>query len=465
MKTKRPWKHLLLTALPALALACGDDASESACSPDDPSTCARGTVCEPVLGSEPACFAPVEIHGRVFDLLSGEAIAGARVMAEEASGRAVGDVAVTRADGSYSLRVPSTRVDREGRPVGQTLKMSAAARDFRPFPSGYRMALPVDTSAPGGADGAFVIQSPATEIALETLPEAQRGLPSLSGTVELPKGDRHEVLVAAESGGATVTGKADARGRFVLFNLAPGAHAVRAFHVGANHAPVEILMEGADREGIHLPLADVPTATLSGSVAVVSGNGATSVVLALESTFDEALARGVLVPGLRAPEPGRAPAITGDFTIAGIPDGDYVVLAAFENDGLVRDPDPTIAGTQIQRIAVRGGALDASPSFKVTSAVGMVGPGASGSLEEVPSPPTFRWRAYPSAKSYHLEVFDAYGTLVWENTVSQTEVTYAGEQALAPGLPHLWRVTAFGQAGNPISLTEDLLGVFRVAAE
>jgi hypothetical protein len=39
---------------------------------------------------------------------------------------------------------------------------------------------------------------------------------------------------------------------------------------------------------------------------------------------------------------------------AGVPDGKYVALAAFENDGLVRDPDTSIGGTQIVHLTVSG---------------------------------------------------------------------------------------------------------------
>jgi hypothetical protein len=98
--------------------------------------------------------------------------------------------------------------------------------------------------------------------------------------------------------------------------------------------------------------------------------------MVVDSTFNATLVRGDVPPGLRAPDSGTAPNIDGAWTIAGIPDGKYVVLAAFENDGLVRDPDPNISGTQIQRVTVANGALSAAPAFKVTAAVQMVGPGS-----------------------------------------------------------------------------------------
>ena len=96
----------------------------------------------------------------------------------------------------------------------------------------------------------------------------------------------------------------------------------------------------------------------------------TSVVLVVASTFNAAWARGEVPPGLRAPGLG-SPSVSGAFTITDVPDGDYVVLAAFENDNLVRDPDTAIGGTQIQRVtlgpASRQVALPAS--FKITEAL------------------------------------------------------------------------------------------------
>lgn len=466
-------KRLLGWVAAALvAIGCGDDEDkDTSCKVGDASTCAAGLVCEEVRGGEPACFAPVQIRGQVVDLLSGEPVAGARVMAEEAAGRPVGDVAITDGAGNYVLPIPTARADAKGTPVAQTLRMSAAAQDYRPFPSGFRVALPVETAAAEKAADAFVVRGAGTSIGLEILPEERRGLPSIAGRVRLAPGHR-EAMVAAEpvtdATLPTVTARTDRQGDYVLFNVAPGSYAVRAFQRGANHTPAEVGVDEDPLTGVDLPLADVPAATLSGDVSIVAATGATSIVLALESTFDPVLARGVLVPGLRSPDPGLAPDVTGAFTIAGIPDGDYVVLAAFENDGLVRDPDPDIAGTEVQHISVRDGTVDGTVAFKVTGAVRMIGPGAAGAsqgVEVVEGVPTFRWEAYPSAKDHLVELFDTFGNKVWEGRTAGTSLPYDGAEELVTGSPYLWRATAFGNAGNPIAMTEDLLGVFTVAQE
>lgn len=451
---------MMLSAL--VLVACGDDdPKEKVCRVDDPRSCSGGKVCEPVQGGKPACFAPVVVEGRVFELGDGRGIDGAHVMAEESTGQPVGDLTLSRTDGTYTLRIPSVRRGKEGVPVGETIKLRAAARDHAPFPSGVRVALPIDTSKAVLQNKSWVVSGAATDLGLELLPEELLGLPSISGRAE--RDHDEAILVAAEGAGGTVTGRADRKGHYTLFNVPPGHYSVQAYQQGSNYVAAPVDVEAGDVSGVDLQRSDVGTGTVAGDVAIVAGNGATSIVMALESTFDENMGRGVLVPGLRSPEPGVLPNVTGSFSIPGVPDGNYVVLAAFENDGLVRDPDPDIAGTQLQRLTVRNGVASLRPSFKVTAAIRMVGPGAGGFDQEVVGQPTFQWEAYPSAKSYDLEVYDTFGTPIWKTTVTGTRVPYQGEVELEPGIPYQWRLTAYGNAGNPISLSEDLLGVFHLA--
>jgi hypothetical protein len=135
----------------------------------------------------------------------------------------------------------------------------------------------------------------------------------------------------------------------------------------------------------------------------------------------------------------------------------------------VRDPDPNISGTQIARLTVADGTPSLSPAFKVTGAIQMVSPGAGETSEEVTGTPAFTWKPYSSARSYEIRVFDSQGTNVWENlavadvknAAGNIEVAYAGP-ALTPGLVYQWRATAKGNAGNPISNTEELRGLFTV---
>lgn len=459
-----------ILALAAVVLsACGN----SECVTTDPSPCSGALVCEVVTGqAKGRCLPPVLVEGKVTKLADGAGIGNAQVSALDANGAPLGTVAVSKADGAYSLRVPTARTDEAGTITPRKLTLRAQAAGFASFPSGVRVALPIDTSTATKRDGdkALVVTGGPADIGLEALPAGQQG-PSIIGTVELSAGDATGVLVAAENGPRTVTTIADAKGAFTLFNVPPGGWKLAAYAQGANYTSQDVTVEtGRDLTGIILKKSTTPTATVSGSVSLVaSANGAgTSVVLALETTFNANLGRGEVPPGLRAPSPGTAPNLKGAFSIAGVPEGKYVVLAAFENDGNVRDPDPSISGTQVVHITVTGAQVQGPAiSFKVTGAVALVSPGAGDAPQPTAATPTFTWSPYSSAKSYDVTVLDSFGTTVWTsaltNPPSSGDVTlaYAGP-ALASGRVYQWRATAKDNQGNPISTTEDLKGLFVV---
>ncbi len=458
-----------ILALAAVLSACGSNE----CVTSDPSPCSGALVCEVVTGqAKGRCLPPVLVEGKVTKLAGGAGIANAQVSALDANGAPLGTVAVSKSDGAYSLRVPTRRTDEAGTIVPTKLTLRAQAAGFVSFPSGVRVALPIDTSTATkrDSDKALVVTGGPADIGLEALPANEQG-PSISGTVELAAGDAKGVLVAAESGPRTITTIADAKGAFTLFNVPPGGWKLAAYAQGANYASQELTVEtGKDVTGIALKKSSTPTATVTGSVNLVAGaNGAgTSVVLVLESTFNANLGRGEVPPGLRAPAPGTAPNLTGNFSIQGVPEGKYVVLAAFENDGNVRDPDPNISGTQVVHITVAGAAVQGPAiAFKVTGAVALVSPGGGDAPEATTATPTFTWQPYSSARTYDVTVLDSFGVTAWTNTVtnppSSGNVTllYAGP-ALTSGRVYQWRALAKGNQGNPISTTEDLKGLFVV---
>ena len=152
-----------------------------------------------------------------------------------------------------------------------------------------------------------------------------------------------------------------------------------------------------------------------------------------------------------------------------MPDGRYVVLAGFENDGLVRDPDDAIGGTRIQRVTLGDGNREVtlSSSFKITEALQIMSPGSGDTPDPVTGTPTFVWRDDSSEDRYNLLLLDAKGTQVWTHDLvgkssgSEIQVPYAGP-ALVKGALYQFRVTSYRRAGTvPISQSEDLRGVFR----
>ncbi|MFZ5471511.1 MAG: hypothetical protein ACOZIN_18965 [Myxococcota bacterium] len=458
-------KWVWLSSLAGLVVACGGPRE---CVLGEPSSCPAEQICEQVQNREkPLCMAPVTLGGKVFDLATQAGIASAEVVATDENGAPIGTAARSGSDGSYLLRVPSVRIDEKGAFVGRKVLLRSQAKNYLPFPSGARISVPVDTSAAARERDAdpFVLQTPQTDIGLEPLPAGAQNQPSISGTVEVSAQQR-AVLLVIESGSTGFTTLAGPDGSFTFFNVPGGGWKISAYSQGVNYTPVEVQVQNADVAGVQLKKSAVPTASLSGSVQLVAGaNGAgTSVVLVVESTFIESLGRGEVPLGLRAPEPGIAPNVTGSWTVSGIPDGKYVVLAAFENDGNVRDPDPGISGTQIQHITVENGAVSGAPSpaFKVTGAVGLVSPGKEG-VEDTGTTPTFTWEVYSNADAYLLKVFDSLGSEIWQQPIADKAIvstTYGGP-ALSPGQFYQWRVTAL-RRGAPTSMTEELRGLFRV---
>jgi hypothetical protein len=458
----------LFAVLSAATLwACGGDEPSGDCDPAAQTGCKDGLVCEVVSGGEPACFAPVIARGDVFDLGDGSAIEGARIVALDLNGAPVSSVAVSGRDGSYELAIPSAR-DAEGNPTIPSITLRADGAGYQSFPGGLRQSLPVDVTSPIDEDGKLVIESSLTRIGLIGLPEAAAGV--IAGSIELPGGTVGVLVVAEDGDGKGYSAIADRTGDYAIFNLPDGPYQVTAYARGHNYQPGEATVAG-NRVGLDLGLSDQAASTVSGRVEIVDpGTGtATSVILVLESTFNEALGRGESPPGLRAPDPGLVPDVTGEFSITGVPAGRYVALAAFENDDLVRDPDSCIAGTGFVRQAVgHDETVAIAQSFKVTGALAVTSPGAT-SAELVSGTPTFRWVDDASEDAYRLIVLDSFGQTVWETevagSVGTNPVVEYGGDPLEVGMYYQFRVTSIRTSGISeceLSQTEDLEGVFVV---
>lgn len=430
--------------------------------------CDEGLSCEYTGTGETGCFEPIVVRGTVFDLATSAAIEGARVVALDANGAVASTVTITDAEGNYELEVSVTR-DEEGNPAaGQSVTLRADAAGYQTFPGGVRQALPVDMTAPTEVDDQLVIDVPLTDIALIAL-EAGAGTAMIYGTLELPETTKGALVVAESSPTSGFTAIAGDDGEYKIFNLAAAAYTVTAYVQNTNYDPGSATLAAGEAVEVNFSNYNEDTATLTGSVQIVNapGDSATSVILVVESTFNDALARGEMPPGLRAPEPGIAPNIsTGDsFTIEGIPAGTYVILAAFENDLLVRDPDSCIAGTAIlHRTFTTGETVDLSEGFKITEALAVLSPGASGP-ETISDPtPTFTWEDDASEDQYDITLYDTFGNVIWNETIAGSSgvnpsVTYDGAMALESGMYYQFKVVS-SRSGCELSQTEDLKGVF-----
>jgi hypothetical protein len=452
----RPVHACALSCL--VLLGCGGDDEEpknreEACSVEEQTGCDEGLVCEEVVGDadrQTGCFAPVTLQGRVFDALSDAGIGAAHVVARDANGSAVSSVAISAANGSYSLSVPVRRTA-SGTPERTFYTLRADAASYATFPRAPRVALPIEVSLATGDPP--VLQNAATDIGLIPLPDAA-GTGSISGRVLADRPGGTLIVAGAASG------VADRDGEYTVFNVPAGSVTVNGYAASLNLNPATATVRaGENSAGVDLTVLGSTSVAVSGTVQIVNapGGSATSVILVVENTFEPNAASGETPPGLRVAN------ISGAWSISGVPNGRCVVLGAFENDGLVRDPDTSIGGTDVQHIEVAGAAV-AVPGFKITGALAVVAPGAE-STEVVSGTPRFTWEDDSSEDTYDVQVFDALGNSIWETNGNfdpggsrPATVTYAGP-ALLPGMVYQFRATSI-KDGVAISRTEDLKGVF-----
>jgi hypothetical protein len=477
----------LIIALASLtSTGCKEQELETAgelgdpCVPDDESPCVSGLVCEPQADADThICAGPIELRGMVIDALDQSPIEGARVLALDETSAPISDIAITDAEGRYSLPIAIAR-DSSGNPAGAfTLTLQGSAADYQLYPSGLQPAFPVSTAdvmeveddpEDESDDNLSFIENASTTIALIPLEGDDLGGFTVSGRINSEEAGG--TLVVAEGGAAAKHTVADVSGEFVLFNIQPGDWSLNGYRGGLQILPATVPVVDADVEGVVLEVGEGGTATVNGSVNIVNpGDGnATSVVLIPSAVFIDVFEFGPVPFGLRAPEPGVAPNVSGAWSIPGVPAGTYKVIASLENDFLVRDPDINIAGTQIVEITVTGGeTFDVPDSFKVTGALGVVSPGRD-QPEEVTGTPTFEFEDDSSEDRYEIVVHDALGNEIWRDdqlpSVSgggNVVVPYGGP-ALTDGMYYRfqgisWRDSGGGEP-SPISRTEDLRGVF-----
>jgi hypothetical protein len=466
-----------LLALLLQPVGCGSDDEASggrvgdACSPDGAAACEAGLACDPRAdGTAYVCGEQAVIRGRVADALEGNALADGRVIVLGADGSPASDVAYTDDDGGYSAVATAPR-NADGT-LAETAQwtLAVSAQGYLPFPAGPRPALPIFASQAEGG----VIQGPSTDVALLPRENPDAYAYQISGTIASasPGG----TLMIAEGGeGVAPTAIASRSGEFTIFNVPSGTFELAGYKRGQQLERTTITVRDASVEGALLEPSDVPLGGVSGNVNIVNapGGSLTSVVLVPESVFDERLERGAIPLGLRAPGQPEAPSVNGAFAFDQVPQGDYVVLAAFENDGLVRDPDTSIGGTTIQRVTVDSGqSVVMSQSFKITEHLAIIGPGAD-TPEPVSGPFSFSWSDDSSEDRYELELYTAIGDLIWEQRAipsgqgDRVELDYAGP-ALVPGMVYQFRVTSFRDRSGgttAISKSEDLRGVFEFRPE
>ncbi|MFC1592077.1 hypothetical protein ACFL43_06100 [Thermodesulfobacteriota bacterium] len=417
-------------------------------------------------GCNDGSIATIKIAGLIFSLEDGSPIQNAVVFAVNKANGQVSDMATTGADGSYAVEVESAREGRN-KPVNGAWDLNVAAAQYMAVPSFIRpsIAVTVENFIPEENNSTY--SDTLTDIGLASLKTSSEMF-TVSGSLA---GGEPGALVVLEDCSAPPCpyGYTAGRGNFIVFNVPPGSYSAAAYKKEFSFEPTTVEI-AADTDNVVInQQSGNPTGTVSGSVNIVNpGDGdATSVVLVPESLFHEGLEKGILVPGLRAPDSGD-PDVTGAYSITGVPEGSYVVLAAFENDHLVRDPDPNIAGTQIVRFTMPDGDsytrdIDA---FKITGALNIVSPGAGDTPEALSALTEVVFEDDSSEDQYDIVLFSMYGDTLWVKTIAgqsggtQVSVAYDGP-ALESGIYYQWKVTS-SRKGGPIATSEDLKGIFYI---
>lgn len=478
-------RTMLLAALAALmATGCGGD--DESCEVGKADACDDGLVCEAVAGEDDGrCFPETVITGRVLEASDNAGVAGARVVALDATTNApVGAVVTTDATGAFRIPVKFARSVEEGTPdvTSGSFTLRVEAEGYLSFPSPIRQAVPLTVNRADDKDALPVNQRDVVLLALEGVDVATLG--SIAGKVSEGTAGQGGVLVVAEpaagqTGLRAVSTVTDPSGDYRLLNLRAGTYDVRAYLAGKAFAPAtgQALAAAEDKAGVNLAADASQLTTVSGTANFVNapaGATETSIVLALASTGE--VPRGLSVMTLNKA-----------FSVAGVPPGTYDILASYTNDNLVLDPDPSQLPRPI-RVTLPQDAVNgvlATGSFKVTGDVGIVSPGKN----DAPGEPavsaaglTFTWQDDSSEDFYGLELFDAYGTRIWGSEPSTTvrpaveaaknvaSKAYDGP-ALTPGQTYQWRVTSWsactsscnGALYKPISRSENLRGIFTVA--
>lgn len=282
---------------------------------------------------------------------------------------------------------------------------------------------------------------------------------------------------AAQDKYSTVSGP---DGFFVIYNLPYGTYTMDALKSGYQmDAPVEAsISPEAEVDSLQIPVSAYTGSVLKGMVTFLASEN---------STVDITL----LDPETRSVIPGLA--VMSDveglnYRISDIPDGSYLAWASLQNDGYVIDPDWIFKNPGGLDISFDG-ADSLELNFSVTDAIEIVSPtnppDSAFAFMADSQVPTFRWRPYPSAKEYFIEVRDNNGNVLWGGFGGDgwahhgfiagglDSVVYNFDEQpsvppLLPGKIYQWRLWADkGTQQNSyveqlISSSEDLLGVFQV---
>ena len=283
-------------------------------------------------------------------------------------------------------------------------QIKVSAQGFNPSPAPRVPPFPV-----------VVVDDQTTTVTIELFPLASTTLGAISGTISDTGGNPVAgALVIAAVGDEEYTSISADDGSYILYNVAEGAADVTALIQGLNFPTLSAVAVIATAT-----TPDQDVAAESEATASISGTLQPVAVGSLSASADVTLIDRVtreVIPGMRV--------FTDDadaYTMSGLPDGNFEIIASLLNDGIVIDPDESVTqGDPL--VTVSAGVVSPGDviDFKVTGAV------------EVDNPPTpvdnvipefslaagvvFEWHSassYSSLKAYAIEVVNESGDTVW----------------------------------------------------
>ena len=226
-------------------------------------------------------------------------------------------------------------------------------------------------------------------------------------------------------------------GYFVLFNVPYESYEVDAIKSGYQSAnqPQVTLSSGSSSANVQINVNEITGSTLSGMVTFLAvENGIVDVSLLDKISYS-------VVNGLTTVINANK-----EYSITGIPAGQYVSWASYENDGYVMDPDWIFKNPGALFVSFAG---DSSKviDFSVTGAITILSP-TNPATEVIPAladstVPTFSWSAYPQTKEYIIEVRDINGNLIWGGFKPSGEILHAQ-------IPKEWNSVEFNFDGSAL---------------
>jgi hypothetical protein len=382
---------------------------------------------------------PTILSIQVVDASTDSPVSGAEVLLEQ-----LGETMTTDASGTILLNpIAAGRYTYRAQAAGYIL-----------FPRPHRDVPAVQVVAE---------QQTAVKIALEPRPNAPANGGTLEGTLTKGGAPVQGALVVASSL-RPFAAYSDKDGKYRILGMDPNLYSVTAFLQGHSSSTVNSVDIGAGGMATaDLTLEEIAGASASGML--IGGTGTSSVVIAhRESRF--------AVPGL-----STAASFGGEWSISGIPPGEFEIFAGTELDGISLDAEWELMELMERApvLEISAGTSSVTIDLRFKEAIAPVSPAGTST---VVAPPTFVFPEVAGANRYVFEVknvldqtiyggFDNFKNPINPVLAPISSWRYDGP-ALTRGALYSWRVYALknvttGALFEIISASEELGGEFRVA--